>query len=445
MGRRAGMRRAATNLMSSRLAGMLGRSFWGLADQALVSLTSFLTLVLLARVLTPERYGAFVLFYGALNFFNALQSGLFTQPHNVLGSSRSGEDYARYTSTTFLMQFLFSVLLALLAAAGYVVGRMMGWATADLFLAMTPAILAWQVQEYLRRVYYTEGRVRAAFLNDLIGYGGQIVLVIAVWRLDRLNGPVAIYLLALTSALAAFVGLYHLRAELAARLEGASVRENWHFGKWLFGASLVQSGRIQAHVWLIGGLVSVTAAGLYRAAQNLVAPTHIMMNAVRSVAMPRAAAIYEREGEAAMRAYLWRMTWLGLAPIVLYLIAVCAVAEPLLHWLYAGQYDGYAWLVYVFAVIYLLAYLGQILTVALSAMRVTRAVLFAEVVTIVVAVGAGAPLIAVLGIRGAMATDVIVGATLLAALLRLRQLPRPRRTPAPLVSFVPVEVRQHGD
>src|SRR5690606_11902991 len=140
-----------------------------------------------------------------------------------------------------------------------------------------------------------------------------------------------------------------------------------------------------------------------------------------------------------------RMTWLGLAPIVLYLIAVCAVAEPLLHWLYAGQYDGYAWLVYVFAVIYLLAYLGQILTVALSAMRVTRAVLFAEVVTIVVAVGAGAPLIAVLGIRGAMATDVIVGATLLAALLRLRQLPRRRRTPAPLVSFVPVEVRQHGD
>lgn len=430
--------------MSSRLAGMLGRSFWGLADQALVSLTTFLTLVLLARVLTPESYGAFVLIYGALNFFNALQSGLFTQPHNVLGSSRSGEDYARYTSTTLLSQFLFSALLALLAVAGFAIGQARGWASADLLLAMAPAILAWQVQEYLRRVYYTEGRVRTAFLNDLIGYGGQIVLVIAVWQQGWLTGPLAIYVLALTSALAALVGLFDLRADLAAQLDGRSVRENWHFGKWLFGANLVQSGRIQAHVWMIGGLISVTAAGLYRAAQQLVAPTHIMMNAVRSVAMPRAAALYEREGEAAMRAYLWRMTWLGLVPIVLYLVAVCAVAEPLLHWLYSGQYDGYAWLVYAFAVIYLLAYLAQVLTVALSALRITRAVLLAEIVTISVAVGLGAPLIAIFGIGGAMAIDIIVGVTLLAALLRLRQRPKERQALAPMISLIP-EVQHHGD
>lgn len=432
--------------MRKRLVSMLGSSFWGLADQSIVSLTSFLTMILLARELTPDEFGGFVIIYGALLLFNALQSGLFTQPHNVLGASRWNNDYVRYTSTTLYTQLIFSLGLAGLAVAAFFAGSSFGWSVAPLLLAMAPAIVAWQVQEYLRRIYYTEGRIRAAFLNDLLSYGGQIIAIGAVWYAGALTGPTAIFVLALTSALAAIVALWHLQDRLTPSFDMSVVRDNWFFGKWLFGANLVQSGRMQLHLMLIGGLVSVTAAGLYRATQNLVAPTHIMMNAVRSIAMPRAAAIHSEDGAAAMHRYLIRIGALGLAPILIYFVAVSIAAEPLLHLVYSGQYDGYAWLVWVFCVVYLLAYAGQVLTVVLSAMRVTRAVLYAEVVTIVTAVSAGVPLIWLFGIGGAILADVIVGATLMGALLhQLTKREQRSGLLAPMIDLIPAEVSSHGD
>jgi O-antigen/teichoic acid export membrane protein len=338
------------------------------------------------------------------------------------------------------------VLLALLAVGASLAARVAGWDFARQLLAMAPAIMAWQTQEYLRRVFYTEGRVRQAFLNDLISYGGQIVVIALVWRAGWLSGSLALLVLAATSALAACVGLWQLRERLDGPFDGAFVRSNWQFGKWLFGANLVQSGRIQLHLTLIGALVSVTAVGLYKAAQNLVAPTHIMMNAYRSIALPRAGAIHARDGFDAMYRYLLRAALLGLLPIALYLLLVSLAAEWLLHALYSGQYDGYAWLVWLFCVVYLLAFAGQVLTVVLSAMRVTRAVMIAEVVTLA-AVVCGAPLIWLFGIAGAMVADVVVGVTLMGMLLYCLQKLQatPEMPPAPMVNLIPSEARGHGD
>ncbi len=437
---------AGREISRQNVSNMFGRSFWGLADQALVSLTSFLMMVLLARVLTPEDFGAFVLAYGGLLFANALQSGLFTIPHNVLGATRSGTRYRRYTATTLVTQFGFSLCLAAVALGIYVVGSASGWESASLFLAMAPAVVAWQIQEYLRRVFYTEGRLRAAFMNDCVSYAGQIGFIVLFWQLGWLTGPRAICLLGLTSGLAALVGVWQLRDRIGARFDRRSVGDNWHFGKWLFGASFVQSGRIQLYLWMIGGFVSITAAGLYRAAQNLVAPTHIMMLAVRSVATPRAAAIEEQEGQPAMQQYLTRIAWLGLIPIAIYLLVVSLAAEPLLNALYAGQYDGYAWLVWLFSIVYLLAYAGQILTIMLSAMQIPRAILVAETATLIVAVGIGAPVILAFGIEGAMAVDLIAGLTLLGVLyFRLRQHASEQVSPATAAGLMPMEARSHAD
>jgi O-antigen/teichoic acid export membrane protein len=441
------MNTSGRQLTHARLARLLGESFWGLADQSIISLTSFFTMVLLARVLTPRDFGAFVLVYGALLFFNALQSGLFTQPHNVLGVTKSASDYVRYTSTTLASQFAFSALLALVAVGASLIARAVGWDFARQLLAMAPAVLAWQTQEYLRRVFYTEGRVRQAFLNDLISYGGQIAAIALIWRAGWLSGSLALLVLAATSTLAAIVALWQLRERLVGSLDGDVVSGNWQFGKWLFGANLVQSGRIQLHLMLIGALVGATAAGLYKAAQNLVAPTHIMMNAYRSIAMPRAAAIHASDGFEAMHRFLMRAALLGLLPIAFYLLLVSLAAEWLLHALYSGQYDGYAWLIWLFSVVYLLAFGGQVLTVVLSAMQVTRAVMIAEVVTLSAAVSIGAPLIWLFEVTGALIADVAIGITLMGTLwygLQKLQV-SPEETPVPLINLVPSEARVHGD
>src|SRR5688572_19593946 len=72
--------------------GWVGKGAWGLADQMLISLTNFVTMVFLARGLGPAAFGVFVLVYTVMQFANGLQSALIIQPHNVLGATRAGAD-----------------------------------------------------------------------------------------------------------------------------------------------------------------------------------------------------------------------------------------------------------------------------------------------------------------------------------------------------------------
>src|SRR5689334_17508749 len=96
------------------------RSFWALADQVLISGTNFVTMILVARGLSKDAFGDFSLVYCGLLFANLLQTGLITQPHNVLGATRFGQgrrSYVRYTASTAFSQLLLAGLEVFVAAS----------------------------------------------------------------------------------------------------------------------------------------------------------------------------------------------------------------------------------------------------------------------------------------------------------------------------------------
>src|SRR5438093_13556391 len=82
----------------------LGRNGFALGDQALISGTNFATGILTARALHPDEFGTFSIIYVGLLLGNILQSTLVTQAHNVLGATRSGRDYRRYTTSAAVGQ-----------------------------------------------------------------------------------------------------------------------------------------------------------------------------------------------------------------------------------------------------------------------------------------------------------------------------------------------------
>src|SRR3972149_3008237 len=103
------------------------------------------------------------------------------------------------------------------------------------------------MQEFFRQVMYTRRRVGQAFANDLISYGGQVAVLIAVWRLGALSGPNALYVVAATSALAAGVGLWQIRTDLCTAFSWRPLVRNWAFAKWLLGSNLASWAPHQAY------------------------------------------------------------------------------------------------------------------------------------------------------------------------------------------------------
>ena len=195
----------------TRLRRLLATAGWGVFDQVLLSVVNFLTLFLIARSVEPDVFGAFSLIYGAMLIANHAQLAFITQPHNVLAASLRGREYRVYTRSLFGAQGVMLLLLAGATAVVAVIAYGIGLRATSLLVAVIPALPLWQLQEFARRVLYTERRQAAAFGNDLISYGGQGLVVAVLAATGRLTAPAALYASALTSAAACVLGLAQIR------------------------------------------------------------------------------------------------------------------------------------------------------------------------------------------------------------------------------------------
>ena len=364
--------------MPARSTGLFRKSLWGFGDQALISATNFVTMVLLARVLDPHEFGSFTLAYTGLLFINSVQSALIVQPHTVLGATRNGSDFVRYTTATAWNQVILALVTALVIGGVAVVAAGEGWQIAPILFAIALATAAWQLQEFVRRVLYTKAHADQAFRNDIVSYGGQVVAVVVLWRAELLTPVTAVVALALTSALGFVFGVWQIRCYLTRSLSWPWRREtaaaNWHFGKWLLGGNLAFWTSGQVYPLLAAGFINVTATGALRAIQTLMGPTNVLMSALDPLFGPKAAEKYASGGDPALRLFVRRIQGLMAITVGGYCVAVAIFAEPILRLVYGQQYSRYRWLLVLTALVYAFGAVRAPLTIAVKAMGKTRAI-----------------------------------------------------------------------
>jgi O-antigen/teichoic acid export membrane protein len=385
---------------------------WGLADHALLSAASVVTLVVLARVLDTRSFGLFVLVYATLLFANMLQSALITQPHNVLGGVRLalGADYKRFTSSTAAGQLLFTSVAtagALVAAAVAALGH--HDATAKVVFALAPALAAWQVQELLRRILYTERRFAVAFATDVVSYGGQLLAILVLWHEHALSAPRALYVIAVTSAAGAALGAWVTRGSFERGLDPDVLRANWRFGRWLAGSAVGVWLSSHLYFYLVALLIGGASSGALKASQIVLGPLNVLLLFLTTVLPSRLARAAAGSGPDGVRRLLGR-TFVTTGPVVVgYCAAVVVFADVLLKALYGSRYADDADVVGLFAAYYLVLYTGQLAAAALMARGQTKVIFASSIVAGTVGLVAGWSFIETMGLRGAV-VGMIVGA-----------------------------------
>jgi O-antigen/teichoic acid export membrane protein len=367
---------------SSRLVGLsrwLGRNFWAMCDQILISAANFITMVLAARAMSKAEFGAFTLVYSALLLANVIQSTLVTQAHNVIGATRGGLSYAVYTSTTAVGQVLIIVIEALGASAAAWWSWSHHTTHAALLIALVPAIIGWQLQEFVRRVLYTEGRIGGAFANDLLSYAGQTIWIAALFFDERLDGAGALYALAWTSLAAAVYGVWQLRASLTTRIDTAVLAENWHFGKWLAGAELVGwCSSLNMYLWLAALIIGTTATGDLKAAQLVFGPTRVLAFFLGNILPIRFARGLARGGDAEMNAAFRKVLVIVVPFLGAYCLLAAIFAERLMR-LYGKDYAGNASVLQLYAICAFLSYVQMVVAAALAAKRLTHSIFVSSI------------------------------------------------------------------
>lgn len=383
---------------------MWRKGAWGIADQALISATNFITTVLVARGISPHEFGLYALAYTGLLFLNTVQSALVIEPHTTLGAPLPGPAYIAYTTDTLWIQVALCSGSALLALALALPAIVMGWWVAPILLTLAPATAAWQLQTYLRRVMYTRSQVLPAFLNDLLSYGGQIALVVALWARGALTPVTALLALAATSAFGVLLGLWQVRRHLDRTISRSRImptaHANWHFGKWLLGEHVAYWTSSQIYPVFAAGFVSVAATGALRAIDTVMGPTNVLRIALDPLFAPRAARTYATAGKTALLVFIRRLQVINLVAIGTYCIIVAILAEPIMRYVFGEAYSGYSWVLVLLSLITLVNALRTPIRIGFKTLGQTNAIFRTNLAASAADLSAGLMLVSFFGFEG---------------------------------------------
>lgn len=386
------------------VAALVRRGAWGIPDQAFISLSNFVTTILLARALTPERFGEFAVAFSFVTVALALASAALTQPFVVLSARYDADQYRRFFKATLLAHLLVIVAVATAVAAGSGVAAILGWRLAALVAFTIPAFAGWQLQEFVRQVFYTENRLREAFFNDILCYGGQVIAFGLAYGAGVLTPISALLIMAVGFTVATGEGLWLLRRSLIGSLSQSEfkefMREAWSFGRWTFAHATIGSVTGFYIVLILATFSGSAAAGVLRAFVATTAPMRVLIAGAKTSYGPSAANIAAREGVAGLQPYIRRVFVLVGPTVTLYCLLLALLSRPVLDLVFSGRFDNYAHLLPLFIAAYFITEIFFAIEIGLRACRVTDVLVRASLVATIGTWVLGPPLTHLYGLSG---------------------------------------------
>jgi len=213
-GERAARRPAWLELL--RLASGNHALAW--ADQAVVSATSFLTLIMIARWTDVNQLGAYAIGASVLALLLATQDSLITRPYAIQLYRPLGTP-AEHAFSSLLLNFLLSAMgilvlgaaaLALSASGAHRQAAEITWALAGTI----PFVL---LREFARRFAFAHFKVFQALVVDVGVAALNVVLLGWLGWTGRLSAVTAFAAVGVSCAIATIGWLYFARSEFAFR------------------------------------------------------------------------------------------------------------------------------------------------------------------------------------------------------------------------------------
>ncbi len=264
-----------------------------LADQALVSGTSFLMAVLLGRFCGPRELGIYSLgFTVIVLLYSALQS-LVGVPYTIYVPRMREVERRQYAGGVLAH----GGLLALLAMSGLTIAAILnvlgvGTAAAGPVLWMlVVAVPFLLLREFGRRFAFAEMQMAAALALDAIVVVLQLLLVLWLTAAGKLSAVSALAAMAASCGLVGVAWLYSNRGRFVLQRRGVQQawQQNWPFAKWMLADQTVLVLNSYVPHWLLAVLFGVAATGRFTASAQIFLVLNPLVLGLNNVLTPRMA------------------------------------------------------------------------------------------------------------------------------------------------------------
>ncbi|HZC28031.1 MAG TPA: oligosaccharide flippase family protein [Actinopolymorphaceae bacterium] len=276
-----------------RQGSVLRRLSWGLVDQAVTSLVSFVVGAYVARSLGAIQFGAFSLAWVTYRVALNVSRGLSTDPLMVRYSAVRRSAWRAAVSRSSGMAVVVGVVTgACCVLAGLVVGGHPGAAFVALGIVLTGLLL----QDSWRFAFFASGQGGKALVSDLVWATALVPLLLIVSRDPDVGG----FVLAWGGAAAIAAVVSGLQAWVMPRPSQSTswLSEHRDLGPRYLVENLSISGAAQLRAYGLGAIAGLAAVGTVRGAELLLGPFFLVLSGVGLVAVPEAARVLRRSVKA---------------------------------------------------------------------------------------------------------------------------------------------------
>lgn len=264
---------------------------WGVADQAMSSISNFAVNLYIARSLGAVDYGAFSLAYVTYGFALNASRGLATDPLLVRYSATSFRTWRRAVAACTGTAVLTGTAAGLLALAA---GLALGGGAGAAFLALGLTMPGLMLQDSWRYSFFALGRGGHAFLNDTIWTMVLLPALVVLRETGHASVFWFVFAWGASAAVAALVG--PLQAGVAPRLSRVrtwliSTRD---LGLRYLAEGTANSASNQLRNYGVGVILGLSAVGYVQAALTLMGPFMVVFFGIGLVILPEATKVLRR-------------------------------------------------------------------------------------------------------------------------------------------------------
>jgi O-antigen/teichoic acid export membrane protein len=347
-----------------------------LADQAVVSAASFLTMVIIGRGTDSSQLGAYAIAISVLASSFTIQGSLITLPYSIQRHRPLGTPAEHAGSALAHSGLLAAGIVTLLAATA--LGLFAGRAQAEL-VAMTWVLAGVApfalFREFCRRFSFTHLQLGHALMLDLAVATIQLSVLGWLGWTGRMSAVTACGALGLSCGLAAFGWLYLARADFAIRRDQlrATLAQSWDLGKWLFVNQIMVQVQRYITYWLSMVIAGAAVTGVYAACMSVVSFANPLTFGLGNILTPRSVLAWKEGGAAGLRRQAIRDALLFGAAMAPFCLLVMLAGDDVMRFLYhGGEYEGHGHAVTVLAFAAFASAIGMPASNALASMERPR-------------------------------------------------------------------------
>ena len=380
------------------------QTMWVVADQAVVSLASFVSTVIVGRVCGREQLGIFVLatttFWLLAGIPNSLTWTPFTSRAPRMPLARRASYRGSITTHTAILT---AILCSLFLVAGVVPSTWFGegrWFS-TMCLALVPFVAMMMLREHVRRICMSEVAARDMILLDAPIAVVQLGALLGLAQLNRLTADSALIGIA-AACLICVVWLESRRSQFDFCRRRTAVHWNYNlqFGGWLLAHSIAWLLVDSLYRWIVGWDYGLDGLGRFSSAQAIVLVFNPLLLTATNFGRALSANRLATGGIQDLRRFTIQATLLLSLVAGIAFLALAAVGGQLVELIFGDQYTGVGGIVATLCLGMTVRAAGVPIDSSLVALRQGRVIFVSMLAQLAVVVLAGIPIIAQYGAVG---------------------------------------------